>query len=295
MSVNLPQDIDKLNLDCSQIIKVNGSTIVYINRIPETKKVKINLTQHLIVFGVKGHKKFMAADVNVLLAENEAVFLKKGGFVSTEKVEKNHQYESVLFFLEDMFLADFHLKNESHFKLLGKNKQDISSYFKFEATPSLSGYFHSLLPHFKSASHLHNPLFQLKIEELLLGFLINDKNNEFKDFLVQINNHRRYSFEEVMLQNFDSSLSVEEFAFLSGMSISTFKRNFQKQFSTSPAKWIQEKRLQKAANLLQDSDKNVSEVAMEVGFENTSHFIKKFRMEYGITPKRFKESATVPL
>lgn len=290
MIVNLPQDLDKLNLSHNHIIKMNGSTIVYINRIPEIKKAKINLTQHLIVFGVKGQKKFMAPEVNILLAENEAVFLKKGGFVSTEKVPQNAQYESVLFFLEDLFLADFHHKNESHFNLLDKKNKDIYSYFKFEATPSLTGYIHSLLPYFKNANRLHNPLFQLKIEELLLGFLINDKTNGFNDFLMQLNHLRRYSLEDIMLQNFDSNLSVEEFAFLSGMSVSTFKRNFQNQFSTSPAKWIRERRLQKAASLLQDSEKNVNEVALEVGFENTSHFIQKFQMAYGVTPKRYRKS-----
>lgn len=289
MTVNLPQDLDKLNLGGNHIVELNGSTIVYINRIPETKKTKINLTQHLIVFGVKGQKKFMMPGVNVLLAENEAVFLKKGGFVSTEKVVQNEQYESVLFFLEDIFLANFHHKNESHFQLLGKNNKHIDSYFKFEATPSLTGYIYSLLPYIKSANQLHSPLFQLKIEELLLGFLINDKTNRFKDFLMRLNHLRRYSLEDVMLQNFDSNLSVEEFAFLSGMSVSTFKRNFQKQFSTSPAKWIREKRLRKAATLLLGSEKNVNEVALEVGFESTSHFIQKFQMEYGVTPKRYKQ------
>ncbi len=76
------------------------------------------------------------------------------------------------------------------------------------------------------------------------------------------------------------------------MSVSTFKRNFEKVFYLSPAKWLKEKRIEKAEFLLQASDKNVSEVAMEVGFENPSHFIQVFKSHYGLTPKKFQQKFT---
>ncbi|MBU2525382.1 MAG: AraC family transcriptional regulator [Bacteroidetes bacterium] len=290
MIVNLPEDINSSNIHNSLVYKIDDSSVVYVNRLPVTKKAKINLTQHLIVFGVNGQKKFMAPELALTLEENEAVFLKKGLFVSTEKVAQNYQYESVLFFLGDQFLANFHQKNEQHLKTLGQPEgKGSNGHYKFDATPSLIGYINSLLPYFKGKSPLNDALLRLKIEELLLGFLMNDQQEQFKDFLVQLNKKSKLNIEALMLKNVNSNLSVEELAFLSGMSVSSFKRYFQKHFEKSPAKWISEKRLEWASNLLNNTEKNINEIAFELGYENTSHFIQKFQSNFGATPKKYRE------
>ena len=82
-------------------------------------------------------------------------------------------------------------------------------------------------------------------------------------------------------------LTMIELARLSGRSLSGFKRDFQQLFQTSPATWIRKKRLDRAAFLLKNSDKNVSEIAEEVGFESISHFIKLFKEIHGKTPAKY--------
>jgi AraC-like DNA-binding protein len=90
-----------------------------------------------------------------------------------------------------------------------------------------------------------------------------------------------------MNANFNKSLTVEDYAYLTGRSLSTFNRDFKRQFNVSPKKWLMDKRLESAYTLLTHHHKNVTDVAFEVGYENFSHFIKAFHKKFGISPKQF--------
>ncbi len=74
------------------------------------------------------------------------------------------------------------------------------------------------------------------------------------------------------------------------MSISKFKREFEKHFYSSPSKWFQEKRLEHAAYLLKAKSKRPSDIYKEVGYDNLSNFIQAFKMKYGVTPKQHQSS-----
>jgi AraC-like DNA-binding protein len=74
------------------------------------------------------------------------------------------------------------------------------------------------------------------------------------------------------------------------MSLSTFKRRFARIYGTSPNKWLLEKRMQKAAQMLKQSECKVSEIYFELGYENLSSFIQSFKQVHGITPKQYQLS-----
>ncbi|WP_245592363.1 helix-turn-helix domain-containing protein [Ectobacillus panaciterrae] len=67
-------------------------------------------------------------------------------------------------------------------------------------------------------------------------------------------------------------VSLNELAYLSGRSLSTFKRDFRKIYNTSPMKWIRNRRLDKAKELLTHTSLSVSDVCFSTGFENIAHF-----------------------
>ena len=70
------------------------------------------------------------------------------------------------------------------------------------------------------------------------------------------------------------------------MSVSTFKRKFEKHYTESPVKWFQNKRLEYAHHLLYKQQKSSSEIYLEVGYENLSSFIQAYKSKYGVTPKQ---------
>lgn len=52
---------------------------------------------------------------------------------------------------------------------------------------------------------------------------------------------------------------------------------------------VQEKRLRQAAWLLENTDRNVNEIAVSVGYENVSYFHRLFFAQYGLSPKKFRD------
>lgn len=167
----------------------------------------------------------------------------------------------------------------------------LKNHFKFDTSSSLKGYINSILPYFENENILNEVLFKVKFEELLLNLILNDPKHSFKKFLINLNTNRSYNgLREFMEINFTRNLRIEDFAYLNSMSLSTFKRNFKKNFNASPSKWLKIKRLERAKFLLQDFNKNVNEVAMEVGFESNSHFIQEFKASFGKTPKHFQQT-----
>lgn len=144
---------------------------------------------------------------------------------------------------------------------------------------------YSKLPTFESSEIL----FESKLLELLWLLNLKAKTN-FDRFVSPYLIPKRSFLDSVINKYYKENLSVEQLASLAGFSVSTFKRKFDEAYKCSPKRWIQEKRLNEAKTLLEFSDRSISEIGYEVGFENISHFIQSFKSKFGITPKALKEN-----
>ena len=80
------------------------------------------------------------------------------------------------------------------------------------------------------------------------------------------------------------NLPLEKFGYLTGRSLTTFKRDFSKLFNTTPQRWLIQKRLELAYYQLVEKKKRPTEVCYEVGFENLSHFSYAFKKHFGYAP-----------
>ena len=94
---------------------------------------------------------------------------------------------------------------------------------------------------------------------------------------------RRRDPVSFLQEHFDKALTLDDLAYLTGMSVSTFQRQFRRQTGESPRNWIIARRMAQARRLLQQG-LAVARVAERVGYRNTSHFIATYRRTYGRTP-----------
>ena len=86
-----------------------------------------------------------------------------------------------------------------------------------------------------------------------------------------------------------SDLSVEELSRELGMSrVHLYKKMLQITGKT-PIEFIRVIRLKRAAQLLRDSQLHVSEIAFQVGFNNTKYFSRYFKEEFGVLPSAYQE------
>ena len=89
-----------------------------------------------------------------------------------------------------------------------------------------------------------------------------------------------------MEQNIEEPISPSTLARDVGMSTRQLERLFRRYLNRSPKRYYMELRLQKARNLLMQTDMSVINVALACGFASPSHFSKCYRAHYDTTPYR---------
>ena len=81
-------------------------------------------------------------------------------------------------------------------------------------------------------------------------------------------------------------ITMKQIAHESGMSESGFSQAFKKSIGISPKNYLTTLRMEYAKNML--IDQNVTETALDLGYEYASRFIDVFRKKYGMTPLQYK-------
>jgi AraC family transcriptional activator FtrA len=85
-------------------------------------------------------------------------------------------------------------------------------------------------------------------------------------------------------------LSLRALAKRSAVSPRTMYRRFETQLGTTPAAWVQEQRMMRAATLLQTTDFSVAAIAASVGLSDPANFRKQFRVATGVNPHRYRDT-----
>jgi len=92
-----------------------------------------------------------------------------------------------------------------------------------------------------------------------------------------------------MEQNLDAKLRIEQVADHVGVSRRQLERLFHEKTGISPGSALNRIRMTKAMFLVERTSRPLIEIALDVGFENSSHFGRKFRKSFGTTPVRFRQ------
>lgn len=156
----------------------------------------------------------------------------------------------------------------------------------------LNHFVDSLRIYFDHSELLSMELMEVKLRELVL-LLMQTRNAPTARHLFTSLFPQQATISQVVHAHLYSNLSLEELAVLCGLSLSTFKRNFRQQFQDSPARYIREKRLQRAAQLLSNPQLSIAQVAWKSGFNDAAHFTRLFHERFGHPPTDFREKMQV--
>ena len=277
----IPEDL-RLMPERHQSIELEGCTImeschheklvadsIYVNQ-----RVLLCILSGKIVFDFeKGGQTIGGGQIGLLNRSTYAPYQKHG--------TSDKGYASVLFFLDDVmvqrFCAERDLKKE-------ENLEHLKECFVSESTLQFIDFVRSVLNLFHSDLKHDPDLLQLKVKELLI--YLTSQHPEIVNLLLQDAQPIKRDLVEIMEANFLKYASLEEFAYMSGRSLATFKRDFKEVFGTTPARWLKDKRLEYAKYLLSHTGLNVTDVYGQVGFANYSHFSKAFKNHFGYSPSK---------
>ena len=131
-------------------------------------------------------------------------------------------------------------------------------------------------------------LIRTKLKEFILLMSKSQNAPSEVDFLAALFKPANIDFKNAIRQNLYANLSIDELAALTHLSTSSFKRKFKDVFEDSPHKYIAKKKVERALELLQDSELRISDVAYDVGFDSITTFNRNFSSITGKSPSDYR-------
>ena len=277
-TITLP---DELNLNSSSSIEVYNYESTQ-----EISKQEILLNKNTFSFLQEGTKEVFFDNSSYAIDNSQFLLMKSGHCLMTEKLSNvAANYRSTLFFFSNEDVLKFIRK----FELNPTDSSKLYSTYSFNYDSFIKRFADSLLDISKLSNSIQKNILDAKFEEIML-YLIEFKGVEFLYSFISNSGDQSQKFIQTIESNQLNKLTVKELSFLSNMSVSKFKREFEKHFHSSPSKWFQEKRLEHAALLLKNNSKRPSDIYEETGYENLSNFIQAFKVKFGVTPKQYQSS-----
>ena len=246
---------------------------------------KVNLGMNMFSFLQIGKKQVHFAGTSVAVNKDQSLLLKKGNWIWTELLDTDATYYCKLLFFSENTLKDFLEKHT-------KNKQivkDEMPYFIIRNDTYITSYLNSLSTISEAPAVLTKNLLAVKFEELML-YLIHKYGRDFETYLQSLIVNKTSPLKKMIESKVHSNLKLEEIAFLCNMSLSTFKRHFMNEFNVSPGKWLQDQRLQKAKETLEQGDLKPSDIYLDFGYNNLSNFSIAFKNKFGFNPSEVTPS-----
>ncbi|AFU68615.1 transcriptional regulator, AraC family protein [Psychroflexus torquis ATCC 700755] len=263
-----------------QNIKTDQDIFVYDFKMSsDVVKSKVNLSMNMFSFLQVGKKQVHFAGTSVAVNKAQSLLLKKGNWLWTELLDTEAVYYCKLFFFSEKKLTDFLSKYTNNVK---PYKEEVP-YFVIENDDYIAAFINSLSSNTFTDHSYSDALLVLKFEEIML-YLLNKYGSTFEDYLHSLISKEISLFKNVVESNVNSNLKLEEIAFLCNMSLSTFKRHFTSEYKEPPGKWLQDKRLHKAKELLEGGDLKASDIYLDIGYNNLSNFSVAFKKKFGISP-----------
>jgi AraC-like DNA-binding protein len=192
-------------------------------------------------------------------------------------------YEIIIFAFEKKMLQDYALRHNLE---IAHGSSESSGVVSLEAKPALKSLFDSLATYMKSGKKLSEAMKHHKLNEAILALI--EQNENLTQFLFDFADPGKTDLKEFMLRNYMFNIPIVKFAELTGRSLSTFQRDFQKIFGIKASLWLLKQRL-KAAHEALLTGRKPSEIYLDLGFGDLSHFSKVFKKEFGYTPSFLKK------
>ncbi|WP_298954895.1 AraC family transcriptional regulator [uncultured Nonlabens sp.] len=242
-------------------------------------KTKVNLGMNMFSFLQVGKKQVHFAGTTVAVNKDQSLLLKKGNWLWTELLDTEAIYYCKLFFFSEKKLKEFLEKHTENSKIV----KEETPYFIIRNDSYISSYLNSLSTISEAPTVFADNLLSVKFEELML-YLLQKYGKKFELYLHSLIIKETSPFKKIVESKIHSNLKLEEIAFLCNMSLSTFKRHFIREYKTSPGKWLQDKRLQKAKETLEHDNLKPSDIYLDFGYNNLSNFSIAFKNKFGFNP-----------
>lgn len=242
------------------------------------------IPEHFFLYLVKGNMVVYDGNREYKVKPGDYGLACRNHLAKYSKQPDKDQFEKIVIFFDQPFLKAY--QDEYQFYIDKEGSPD--AIIKFGRNPLVVNFIQSLAPYFNDEGKMEPDFHNIKRKELLL-ILLKEKP-ALKNILFDFGKPEKIDLQAFMNRNYKFNVTLERFAFLTGRSLSAFKREFQQTFNDTPGSWLMEKRLREAHFQITKKGKKPSDIYLELGFEDLSHFSFAFKKLFGYAPSRKKDS-----
>jgi len=246
-------------------------------------KTEAAFDDHLLVWLISGETKIIQADERFIFGAGSTFLIPRNQLATIINYPKDGlPHKAVAMHLSSKRLREFYAENHTKSKI--KTEKIIS----FEKHPLLESCLASLIPYFEIQNNFPENIASLKINEAIN--ILRTIDGTIDSVLNNYDEPGKIDLVAFMEKNFMFNMSLEKFGYLTGRSLTTFKRDFFNAFNATPQRWLTKKRLELAHYELAEKNKKPVDVYYEIGFENLSHFSFAFKKQFGYSPTHLIKS-----
>ncbi|MDN3583420.1 AraC family transcriptional regulator [Mucilaginibacter flavus] len=236
------------------------------------------IPDHVFCYVISGEIRFFDGSQSHTLKAGECGLARKNHLARFMVTDTGERFQPVLFCFDEPFLRQFQSKH----RVAVPEPASKAAMIKLGPTVLLEAFIRSLEPYRKGVMELDEAFEDLKYEELLIILL--KEQPELAGLFFDFGLPGKIGLEAFMNRNYRFNVSISRFAFLTGRSLSAFKRDFRSVFTETPGHWLISKRLEEAYRLMVQEGAKPSAIYLELGFESLSHFSVAFKKKFGCPP-----------
>jgi len=240
-------------------------------------KSDIMFDHHMLIWFISGKTKIVQADATYHFKSGDIFLIPRNQLATIINYPTDGQpHKTVVMHLSISRLRDFY----TGLPVTSKSSPSQKIY-SFSKHPLLESCLASLVPYFEM-TELPENIASLKITEAIS--ILRTIEKDIDNVLANFEEPGKIDLAAYMEKNFMFNLPLEKFGYLTGRSLTTFKRDFSRVYNTTPQRWLTQKRLELAHYQFVEKNKKPIDVCYEVGFENLSHFSYAFKKHFGYAP-----------
>ncbi|MVM31167.1 helix-turn-helix domain-containing protein [Spirosoma sp. HMF4905] len=236
------------------------------------------IAEHLFFYLKKGTISGYASGKHYTLHAGEYGITRKNRLSRQDPSKVTEEVEKIIFVFDESFLRTFQAKHQ----LITTPFNSEESFIRLSGNVLFLHFIDSLTPYYNDQGQMDAAFFDVKREELLLILL--QLEPELAGLFFDYGVPQKIDLEAFMNRNYRFNVTIDRFAYLTGRSLSAFKRDFHNLFNETPSRWLLRKRLEDAYNLLEKRSQKPSDIYLNLGFETLSHFSVSFKKRFGHNP-----------
>lgn len=275
----------------AHLFMADGQSSIYFKNLRrDLRGIEFYSSKPCLTYIIAGRETFTSFDnKDVQLGETELLMMPRNMYLVSDFKSARGPLKSFLFFFGRQVLEEFLLDTRRD----QRPDLRVDGPLKLGPIAPIDHFMAALRTVYKPSPR-PTPVLRLKLLELLYLLHESDRTGAFRATIANAHTHtEKRNIARLMSEHFLRDLSVQDYAELSGRSLSTFNREFRRIYDKSPKQWLIDARLDHAKDLVLATEKSVSEIASAVGYDNVSHFIKTFRQQFGDTPKQLRQSSMI--